>query len=157
MITEDYLFSLLNEEHDFTSIIKKLENLNRDWEPGFECHHIEPNREITIWLTPEEHLVIHIAHARLNPTGSNRAKVAAFVKHYPGSARVARNRILGVSKELSKALVSFGQARPDSYNLFLTQKTKCEHCGKLITGRANLFRHQNSKQCLKNQMFGGSV
>lgn len=157
MITERYLFSLLHEEHDFVSIIKELEGLNREWEPGLECHHIEPDREKTIWLTPSEHLAIHIAHARLNPNGSNRAKVSAFVKYYPGSARFVHKRFLKFSDELTKALVSFGQARPDSYNLLLNQKAECKLCGQLITGRANLLRHQGSKQCQKNQTFGGSV
>lgn len=156
MITERYLLSLLTEEHDFVSIIKGLESLNREWEPGLECHHIEPAREETIWLTPFEHLAIHIAHAKLDPRGSNRAKVTAFVKYYPGNARPIRSGYLKVSDELSDALISFGQSRPDSYNLLLSEKYHCHHCGKTITGLANFKRHQGSKRCQKTKAYGGS-
>lgn len=157
MITESYLLSLLNEELDFPLIIKGLENLGRRWEPGLECHHLEPERKETVWLTTLEHLAIHIAHARLDPSGSNRAKVAAFVKYYPGNARFTQGNYPELNPELVKALISFGQVRSNSYDLLLKVKKKCELCGAVITGKANMLRHLGSKKCQRIQMCGGSV
>jgi len=105
MITENYIRSLLDNEHNWDDIIRRLEQLARAKAPGFEHHHIEPEREMIVWLKPLEHLAIHIAHARREPTASNRAKVSAFVRSWPGSYR----RILLVSDELRTALISYGQ------------------------------------------------
>lgn len=105
MISERYIFSLLTNEHDWDNIIHRLEWLGRRKAEGLEGHHIEPEREMIIYLKPLEHLAIHVAHARKNPTASNRSKVCAFVRLFPGSYR----RMLDVSNELKSALISYGQ------------------------------------------------
>ena len=108
MITETYIWSLLCNEPDFHQIITRLENLGRKKTPGLEEHHIEPERERVIYLKPLEHLAIHIAHARIEESSSYYAKVSSFVRSFPGSYR----RILNVSPDLKRALISFGQRRP---------------------------------------------
>jgi hypothetical protein len=110
MITEAFIFSLLFDQHDYALVIQRLENLNRPKKFGLEQHHIEPDRKRIIWLKPLEHLAIHIAHAKLEDTNSNRAKVAAFIRPWPGSYR----RLLPVSEGLKSKLISFGQGRPES-------------------------------------------
>lgn len=104
-MTETYIYSLLTEEHNWDDIISRLEKLGRAKAPSLEGHHIEPERKVVVWLKPLEHLAIHVAHARRDPTASNRAKVAAFVKAWPGSYR----RLLDVGDELRTALISYGQ------------------------------------------------
>ncbi len=108
MLTENYIWLLLTGDHNWDSIIHRLEHLGRRKADGLEGHHIEPERKVIVWLKPLEHLAIHIAHARREPTGSNKAKVGSFVRVWPGSYR----RILPVSDELRTALISYGQGRP---------------------------------------------
>ena len=110
MLTENYIWSLLTGDYDWDRIIRRLEWLGRAKAPGLEGHHVEPERVMEVYLKPLEHLAIHVAHARLDPTASNRAKVRAFIQAWPGSWR----RILPVSDELRTALISYGQARPGS-------------------------------------------
>lgn len=95
---------------DWSSLIFDLEEFAcfRGYLPGMEEHHIEPDRERTIYLWPLEHLAIHICHAKLNPTDSTHAKVGAFVKAFPGSFR----RIIPLSDLLKSKVLSFGQTRP---------------------------------------------
>ena len=112
MITENYIWALLTGDHNWAQIIHRLEWLGRAKAPGLEGHHVEPEREMVVWLKPLEHLAIHIAHARLSPTGSYHAKVAAFVKPYPGGS--GYHRVADVSDELREAILSFGQRRPDT-------------------------------------------
>jgi len=108
--TEKTIYSLLEGSFDWSLLIYDLEAHaeKRGQQLGMEEHHIEPERERTVFLWPFEHLAIHVAHAKLCDTGKNRAKVAAFVRAWPGSYR----RILQVSPELKKLLISFGQCRP---------------------------------------------
>jgi hypothetical protein len=113
MITENYIRSLLFDDYDFQHVIDRLEKLNRSKAPGLEKHHIEPERKRVIWLKPLEHLAIHIAHARIEQSSSYYAKVASFVKMWPGSYR----RSLGVSPKLKEELISFGQKRPGAGHL----------------------------------------
>ena len=110
--TELTIANLLSESHDWALLIFNIEEFAcfRGYLPGMEEHHIEPERERTIYLWPLEHLAIHIAHAKLEDTNSNRAKVAAFVKPFPGSFR----RVLPVSENLKNAILHFGQGRPES-------------------------------------------
>ena len=105
MITENYIWALLTGDHNWAEIIHRLEWLGRAKAPGLESHHVEPEREKVVYLKPLEHLAIHIAYARREPTSSNRAKIAAFVRAWPGSY----HRILPVSDELRIALISYGQ------------------------------------------------
>jgi len=110
--TELTIADLLGELYDWPLLIFSLEEFAcfRGYLPGMEEHHIEPERERTIFLWPLEHLAIHICHAKLQDTNSNRAKVAAFVKPFPGSFR----RVLPVSEGLKTAILHFGQGRPES-------------------------------------------
>ena len=108
MITENYIWSLLTKDHDYLRIIHRLESLGRSRSQGLEKHHVEPERKQVVWLKPLEHLAIHIAHAKLEQTGSYYAKVSSFVRVWPGSYR----RLLQVSPELQEQLISFGQSRP---------------------------------------------
>jgi hypothetical protein len=110
MITENYIWSLLRDKHDFPHVIRRLESLGRKKAQGLEEHHIEPERDRVIYLKPLEHLAIHVAHAKLNDTNSNRAKVCAFVRYFPGGFR----RLLSVSPDLQEALITFGQGRPEN-------------------------------------------
>lgn len=109
MITENYLWDLLQGKHDYRQVILRLENLNRKQAPGLEKHHIEPERVRVIWLKPLEHLAIHIAHAFVEDTGSHYAKVGAFVRPLPGSTY---RRILTLDPSLQRELISLGQKRP---------------------------------------------
>jgi hypothetical protein len=108
--TEDTIFTLLKCDLDWSSLIFDLEEFAcfRGYLPGMENHHVEPERERTIYLWGLEHLAIHICHAKLNPTDSTHAKVGAFVKAFPGSFR----RILPLSDPLKGEVLSFGQTRP---------------------------------------------
>jgi hypothetical protein len=108
MITEDYIWSLLTEDHDYLRVIRDLENLDRRKAPNLEKHHIEPERKRIVWLKPLEHLAIHIAHAKIERNSKFYAKVGAFVRVFPGSHR----RQLSLDPVLQEALVSFGQKRP---------------------------------------------
>lgn len=108
--TEETIHSLLKGSFDWALLIYDLETYakKRGRKTGMEEHHIEPERERTVFLWPLEHLAIHIAHAKLSDTGQNRAKVAAFVRPWPGSYR----RIVEVAPDLRSLLISFGQCRP---------------------------------------------
>jgi len=108
--TELTIENLLEGSHDWSLLIFNLEELAcfRGYLPGMEEHHIEPERERTIYLWPLEHLAIHICHAKLNPTDSNHAKVGAFVKPFPGSYR----RIIPLTDKTYDLVLSFGQTRP---------------------------------------------
>ena len=108
--TEQTILLLLDGSLDWASMIYQLETFaeQRGFHKGMEEHHIEPERERTVFLWPLEHLAIHVAHTKLVDTGSNRAKVSGFVRPWPGSYR----RILPVSLELKEKLISFGQSRP---------------------------------------------
>ena len=108
MITENYIWELLSGNKNYSQVISRLENLNRKRAPGLEEHHIEPERVQVIYLTPLEHLAIHIAHAQVEKSSSFYAKVGSFVRSFPGSYR----RIISVTPELREALISFGQKRP---------------------------------------------
>jgi hypothetical protein len=108
MITENYIWELLQGKHDYHQVIRRIENLNRQRAPGLEKHHIEPERVRVIYLKPLEHLAIHIAHAQVENTSSYYAKVGSFVHLFPGSYR----RILTVDSRLRQELISFGQKRP---------------------------------------------
>lgn len=107
---EDTLVSLLNSDLDWATLVFGLEEFScfRGYLPGMEEHHIEPERERTIFLWPLEHLAIHICHAKLSPTDSNHAKVGAFVKPFPGSYR----RIVPLTDKIHYLVLSFGQTRP---------------------------------------------
>ena len=74
---EDTLVSLLNSDLDWAALVFGLEEFScfRGYLPGMEEHHIEPERERTIFLWPLEHLAIHICHAKLSPTDSNHARL----------------------------------------------------------------------------------
>jgi hypothetical protein len=108
MITENYIWELLQGKHDYHGVIRRIENLNRQKAPGLEKHHIEPERVRVVYLKPLEHLAIHIAHAKVENTSSHYAKVGSFVRLFPGSYR----RILTVDHSLRQELISFGQKRP---------------------------------------------
>jgi hypothetical protein len=110
MVTENYIWELLQGKHDYRQVINRLEKLERKKAPGLEEHHLEPERVRVVYLQPLEHLAIHIAHAKLNDTNSNRAKVCAFVRYFPGKFR----RSVNVSPDLQEALISFGQGRPEN-------------------------------------------
>jgi hypothetical protein len=114
MLTESYIWSLLTSEHNWDDIISRLEKLGRAKAPGLEGHHIEPERVMVVYLKPLEHLAIHIAHARREPTNSYYAKVACFVKPYPGGHVYRQHQLVYVSDELRAAVLSFGQRRPDT-------------------------------------------
>jgi hypothetical protein len=107
---ETILLDLLDHDQDWADLIFDLEEFAcfRGYLPGMEEHHIEPERDRTIYLWPLEHLSIHICHAKLSPSDSNHAKVGAFVKAFPGSFR----RIINLREDLSKRVMSFGQTRP---------------------------------------------
>jgi hypothetical protein len=109
-ITEETLQILFSNDLDWSKLIFELEEFacSRKNLPGMETHHIEPEREKTTFLWPLEHLAIHICHAKLFSTDSNHAKVAAFVKPFPG----AYNRIVSLTNETHKLVLSFGQRRP---------------------------------------------
>jgi hypothetical protein len=107
---ETILLALLDHDQDWADLIFNLEEFAcfRGYLPGMEEHHIEPERDRTIYLWPLEHLAIHICHAKLSPTDSNHAKVGAFVKPFPGSYR----RIVPLTDRTYDLVLSFGQTRP---------------------------------------------
>jgi len=153
---EDTLVSLLNRDFDWAAIVFDLEKLScfRDYLPGMEEHHIEPERESVIFLWPLEHLAIHICHAKLYPTDSNHAKVGAFVKPFPGSYR----RIVPLSEEIRKLVTSFGQTRPSKTVEEMTRMSNLPHSklaqqengrrsGK-ITGPKNIHYAQEARRGL---------
>lgn len=109
-ITEETLQILFSNDLDWSNLIFELEEFScsRKNLPGMEVHHIEPEREKTTFLWPLEHLAIHICHAKLLPTDSNHAKVGAFVKPFPGNY----NRIVSLTNDTHKLVLSFGQRRP---------------------------------------------
>ena len=109
MITENYIWELLQGKHDYRRVIYRLENLGRKQSPDLEKHHIEPERVREVWLKPLEHLAIHIAHAFVEKSGPFYAKVGAFVRPFPGSYH---RRILTLDPGLQAALLSLGQKRP---------------------------------------------
>jgi hypothetical protein len=108
--TEQTVLLLIDGSFDWASMIYQLETFaeQRGFHKGMEEHHIEPERERTVFLWPLEHLAIHICHAKLSPTDSNHAKVGAFVKPFPGSYR----RIVPLTDKTHDLVLSFGQARP---------------------------------------------
>jgi hypothetical protein len=110
--TEGTLLSLLLEDHDWNYLIADREMVakKRKREPGMECHHLEPEREITIQLWPLEHLAIHICHAKQEPSDSYNAKVAAFIRPFPGGFR----RLLALSEPLHSLVLNLGQSRPSN-------------------------------------------
>lgn len=109
---ETILLTLLDHDQDWADLIFDLEEFAcfRGYLPGMEEHHIEPERDRTIYLWPLEHLAIHICHAKLSPTDSNHAKVGAFVKTFPGSYR----RIVPLTDRTHDLVLSFGQTRPSN-------------------------------------------
>lgn len=144
MITETYIRSLLDGDHDYHQVIKDLEGLFRIKGPGLEAHHIEPERTRVIWLTPLEHLAIHIAHAKVEKTGPFYAKVAAFVKFFPGSYR----RQLLLSPDLQKKLISFGQKRPEQ-GVNLNQHPNTVAARKSPTEKQRQAARENGKKGAK--------
>ena len=108
--TEQTILLLIDGSLDWASMIYHLETFaeQRRFHKGMEEHHIEPERERTVFLWPLEHLAIHICHAKLSPTDSNHAKVGAFVKPFPGSYR----RIVSLTDKIYDLVLSFGQTRP---------------------------------------------
>jgi len=110
--TESVLFSLINEDQDWSFLIKNLEETagSRKPEQGMECHHIEPLRQEEIYLWPLEHLAIHICHAKVEHSDSHNAKVAAFVRPFPGGYR----RLLTLTEPLFTMVLSLGQSRPSN-------------------------------------------
>ena len=108
--TEQTILLLVDGSLDWASKIYQLETFaeRRGFHKGMEEHHIEPDRERTVFLWPLEHLAIHICHAKLSPTDSNHAKVGAFVKPFPGSYR----RIIPLTDKTYDLVLSFGQTRP---------------------------------------------
>ena len=85
---------------------------NTQWEPFLHRHHVEPERVEEINLTPLQHLAIHICLAKIRPTGSNHAKVACFVKAYPGHTH--DHTPLNLNDDLAAQVLSFGQRRPET-------------------------------------------
>ena len=110
--SEETIFSLLSQTLDWPNLIFDLEEFAcfRGYLPGMHEHHIEPERERTIYLWPLEHLAIHICHAKLYSSGKHHAQVSAFVKPYPGRY----NHLLHVSEPLKEKILSFGQKRPET-------------------------------------------
>jgi hypothetical protein len=110
--TESVLLHLLTEDQDWDQLITNLEDLakERKRQAGMESHHIEPLREETISLWPLEHLAIHICHAKLEPSDSYNAKVAAFVRPFPGGYR----RLLTLPDPLLSKVLNLGQSRPSN-------------------------------------------
>ncbi len=154
--TVSTLLELLKKDLNWSDLIFDLEQYAcfRGYRAGMEEHHIEPEREKTIYLWPVEHLAIHICHAKANPTDSNYAKVAAFVKPFPGSYR----RIFTLPENVSLAVLSFGQTRPSKTVEEMTrisnlpqskkaQKQVEQKMGK-ITGPKNVLQAQNARRGL---------
>jgi len=141
MITENYIWSLLQNEHDFHQIITRLENLGRKKAPNLEKHHVEPQRKRVVYLKPLEHLAIHIAHARIEKSNSHYAKVCSFVRPFPGSYR----RILTVDPQLQTELISFGQRRPEN-GVGLNQHPNTVAARKITTEKQRQTARENGRK-----------
>jgi ribulose bisphosphate carboxylase small subunit len=153
--TEETISNLLKENLDWSSLIFDLEEFAcfRGYLPGLEEHHIEPERERTIYLWPLEHLAIHIAHAKLHPTNSNHAKVAAFVKPFPGAYR----RMIPLNEPLKCKVISFGVLRPETNtpermkeiaNLPQSKEVQRENGRRVgaVTGPLTIVNAQNARR-----------
>lgn len=154
--TEQTILLLIDGSLDWALMIYKLETFaeQRGFHKGMEEHHIEPERERTVFLWPLEHLAIHICHAKLSPTNSNHAKVGAFIKPFPGSYR----RIVPLTDKTHNLVLSFGQTRPSRSveemtrisNLpqsKLAQQENGRRVGK-ITGPTNIRYAQEARKGL---------
>lgn len=153
---EKTIQNLLTTEADWATLIFDLEEFAcfRGYLPGMEEHHIEPERERTIYLWPLEHLAIHICHAKLSSTDSNHAKVSAFVKPFPGSYR----RIVSLSEPLRIKVLAFGQVRPSRTQEEMTRianlpqaKLAQQEVGRRngsLTGSKTIIHAQNARRGL---------
>jgi ribulose bisphosphate carboxylase small subunit len=153
--TELTIENLLEESYAWSSLIFNLEEFAcfRGYLPGMEKHHIEPERERTVYLWPLEHLAIHIAHAKLSPTNSNHAKVAAFVKPFPGAYR----RMISLHESLKCKVVRFGVLRPETNtpermkeiaNLPQSKEAQRENGRRVgaVTGPITIVNAQNARR-----------
>jgi hypothetical protein len=128
---ESILLYLFLNEQNWAYLISDLEKIakNRIKQAGMERHHLEPERKEVIHLWTLEHLAIHICHAKLQPSDSYNAKVAAFVKAFPGGFR----RLVSLSDPLHSYVLNLGQSRPSNKG---KGNLQCIHQSKDEKGRS---------------------